>query len=221
MAKHRHATGKRHHKSARHHGLRQTTLPQGASAPAPQSGATATTSGGDSGAPGSASTAGGQPPSGPCANSSLIPDQGNLGLVRDATLCLVNQLRAEHGVAALRVNATLAQIAQPYALKMVAENFFAHVTPGGQTPLARFLLSGYIPGIVTYSVGENIGWGTGSLSTPAAVVAGWVHSPEHFANILNANFRDTGMGVAPAAPASLANGQAGATYDQEFGSVLL
>jgi uncharacterized protein YkwD len=44
-------------------------------------------------------------------------------------------------------------------------------------------------------------------------------SPEHLANILDGDYRDTAIGVAPAAPPSLANGQPGAIYTQEFGVI--
>ena len=49
---------------------------------------------------------------------------------------------------------------------------------------------------------------------------GQIASPEHIANILDASYRDTGLGVVAAAPASLAQGQSGATYSQEFGVIV-
>ncbi len=70
-----------------------------------------------------------------------------------------------------------------------------------------------------YEVGENIAWGTLSLATPRAIVAAWMASPAHRANILDANFRETGIGVTPRPPASLAHGQAGAIYTQDFGVI--
>jgi uncharacterized protein YkwD len=42
-------------------------------------------------------------------------------------------------------------------------------------------------------------------------------SPRHRANILDARFRDTAVGVSPHPPSSLARGQAGAIYTQDFG----
>jgi len=155
-----------------------------------------------------------------CPDADLQLASSSFSRGRAATLCLINLVRAQHGVVALTVNSTLAQIAQPYALKLVDENFFAHTTPGGQTSVTRFLLSGYLPGLLTlFHVGENLGWGTGSLSTPTAAVNAWIHSPEHLANILDAHFRETGIGIADGLPASLANGQPSATYVEEFGSV--
>ena len=56
--------------------------------------------------------------------------------------------------------------------------------------------------------------------TPRAIVAAWMASPGHRANILDARFRDTGIGVSPHPPASLADGQAGAIYTQDFGVII-
>ena len=55
------------------------------------------------------------------------------------------------------------------------------------------------------------------LSTPSAIVAGWMRSPEHRANILNPDFRDSGIGIVAHAPRRYSGGQRGATYTQQFG----
>jgi uncharacterized protein YkwD len=57
------------------------------------------------------------------------------------------------------------------------------------------------------------------LATPAAIVASWMASPGHRANILDPDFRDSGVGVVARAPRRYANGQPGATYTQQFGAV--
>jgi uncharacterized protein YkwD len=80
------------------------------------------------------------------------------------------------------------------------------------------LASGYIPADASYSIGENIAFGTGELSTPREIVVAWMRSPGHRRNILDRSYRETGMGVVPAAPPSSAEGQPGGTYTQEFGA---
>jgi uncharacterized protein YkwD len=158
-------------------------------------------------------------PSG-CPDTGLTPNSGNLNAVRAATLCLVNNVRAEHGLDPLTANDKLASAAQPYARLMVTDDFFSHFAPSGSSPILRILATGYVPSVFrSYGWGENIAWGTADFGTPAAIVQAWVHSPEHLANILNGAFRDTGVGVAPAVPPSLAGGLAGATYVQDFGVV--
>ena len=73
---------------------------------------------------------------------------------------------------------------------------------------------------IGYEVGENIAWGTLWLATPRAIVAAWMASPGHRANILDRRYRDTGIGVSPHPPTSLAHGQPGAIYTQDFGVII-
>jgi uncharacterized protein YkwD len=156
----------------------------------------------------------------PCQNTELTPEAGNLQLLDEATMCLVNQVRARGGELPLRVNAQLTQVAQQHSEDMVGEDYFSHTTPSGETQLERVMASGYIPNSqVGYTVGENIAWGTLYLATPSAIVAAWIASPEHLANILSAEYRDSGIGVVAAVPASLGDGQAGAIYTQDFGAI--
>ncbi len=156
----------------------------------------------------------------PCANGDLTPDPTNIAVVEAATLCLVNQVRGQNGLPALAPNAELQQSADQHNNDMVTEDYFAHNGPGGDTPLSRIEATGYLSNPnVSYVVGENIAWGTLDLSTPSAIVNAWVNSPDHLANILNASYTDSGLSVAPQAPASLAEGQQGAIYTQDFGGV--
>jgi uncharacterized protein YkwD len=104
---------------------------------------------------------------------------------------------------------------------MVNEDYFAHISPAGETPLQRVTDAGYLPnGQVGYTIGENIAWGTRSLATPQAIVEAWIASPEHLANILDSKYQDTGIGIEPAAPASLSGGQSGGIYSQDFGVIV-
>jgi uncharacterized protein YkwD len=156
----------------------------------------------------------------PCQGTELAPEPANLAQVDTATLCLVNQERARNNELPLQPNAQLAQSSQLHSDDMVNEDYFAHIAPNGETPLDRIQATGYIPNAqVGYTIGENIAWGTLYLATPSAIVAAWIASPEHLANILNAEYRDTAVAVDPAAPASLAEGQTGAVYTQEFGVI--
>ncbi len=84
---------------------------------------------------------------------------------------------------------------------MDEHDYFAHISPSGQTLLMRIQASGFIPnGNVGYTLGENIAWGTLWLGTPRAIVKAWMESPGHRANILNGSYRYTGIGVDPDLP---------------------
>jgi uncharacterized protein YkwD len=72
-------------------------------------------------------------------------------------------------------------------------------------------------GTRSWSLGENIAWGSGELASPAAIVRSWMHSSGHRRNILDGGFRNIGIGVASGAPADV-QGQPAATYTTDFGS---
>jgi uncharacterized protein YkwD len=157
----------------------------------------------------------------PCQNTNLTPTTANLPLVRAAVLCLINTERAQHGEEPLRSDSRLEAAAESHGKEMLAVDYFAHVSPSGVTPVARVREAGYFPSSeVGYVVGENLAWGTLSLSTPEAIVKAWIASPEHLANILEAKYRDTGIDVEPAVPQELAEGVEGALYTQEFGVIV-
>jgi uncharacterized protein YkwD len=158
---------------------------------------------------------------GSCANTRVQPNAANLALVRAATLCLVNRERTSRGESALRPNEDLQAAAQGHSTSMSSDDYFEHDGPGGSTPLSRMRAAGYIfSSRLGYAVGENIAWGTLWLATPKAIVAGWMSDPGHRANILDATFRDSGVGVSPHPLASLAGGESGAIYTQDFGRIL-
>ena len=155
-----------------------------------------------------------------CQNTELTPETENLPLIRAAVLCLINRTRAENGEAPLLTNPELEQAAEGHCQEIVADDYFAHVSPSGETPVQRVAATGYIPSANDgYVIGENLAWGTYGLSTPQQIVAAWIASPGHLANILEARYRETGIGVTPSVPASLGNGAPGATYAQEFGVI--
>jgi uncharacterized protein YkwD len=157
----------------------------------------------------------------PCQDTELTPESGNIALVRDAVLCLINRKRAENGDAPLKTSPQLEEAAEGHCEELIADDYFAHVSPNGETPVDRIRDTGYIPSAnVGYVIGENLAWGTYQLSTPAAIVGAWIASPGHLANILEAKYTETGIGVAPAVPTSLAPGAPGATYAQEFGVIV-
>jgi uncharacterized protein YkwD len=154
-----------------------------------------------------------------CDDTHLVPTRSNSARIEAATLCLVNVQRARHGERALRPNADLARSAAAHSEDMVARNYFDHTSPGGETVLDRIKASTYLPPRAGYTLGENIALGTMQLATPAAIVESWMKSPGHRANILDAEFRDSGLGVVARAPERYGRGQRGATYTQQFGAV--
>ena len=196
----------------RRHTVRKHHAAVHRSAPRPVSHATAS-----AGANGTATIAA---PGGACEGSGLQPGEADLAAVRAATLCLVNRERESHGQGPLATNTELQDAAQGHSESMASGAYFEHTGPGGSF-LERIRASGYLPGPnALYSVGENIAYGSLQDATPGAIVAAWMASPGHRANILNSAFREVGIGIVPRLPASLGRGQAGAMYTEDFGVVM-
>ncbi len=106
---------------------------------------------------------------------------------------LTNQERAANGCAvALVMNDKLHQAAHDHNADMIARDFFSHTNPDGEGPAERLAEVGY-----NWSwLGENIAAGYPSSE---AVMAGWMGSAGHRANILNCNFTEIGVGYVYAA----------------------
>jgi uncharacterized protein YkwD len=126
-------------------------------------------------------------------------------------------VRAAHHLHTLRFNHPLQSVAAGQARDMVAGDYFGDDSISGLTPMQRILATPYPSHAKRVNSAQNIGWATGPLATPAAMVQAWMESPPHREIILTPRFRDVGVGVTPAAPSSLAEGLAGATYTLEFG----
>ena len=156
---------------------------------------------------------------GACSAAFVSVHRGTVKEAGLATLCLLNRARAEAGLRPLRLNGRLSYAARRHSHDMVARRYFAHDSLNGATPFQRMRATHYVPRDASWWLGENIGWGAGSLASPAALVSAWMHSPMHRANILSPHFREIGIGIAVGAPTRAFAGQPGATYTTDFGSV--
>jgi uncharacterized protein YkwD len=148
-----------------------------------------------------------------CAGSWLRPAPVNAAQVRAATLCLLNAERARNGAAPLSQNILLQHAAELHSLDMAKRRYFEHNDPDGVHPEARIVQAGYPPILV----GENLAWGELAKSTPASIVALWMHSPGHRANVLRPGFREIGIGFAFQAPEQQPEPRQAAIYTTEFG----
>jgi len=149
-----------------------------------------------------------------CPAAAAAPAPGNVTQLERTTLCLVNVERSQRGLRPLRSNGRLATAAGGHSRDMVRRDFFSHAAPGGSTMSHRIKRAGYLSGARSYTVAENIAWGTGSLGTPLQIVRSWMKSAGHRANVLNGAFREIGVGVVLGAPGQ----DGGATYTTNFGA---
>lgn len=88
----------------------------------------------------------------------------------------------------LKLQSNLMTAGQTHSQNMATRNFFMHCDPDtGTQAWDRMTAAGYS----WNAAAENIAAGQ---MTPATVVAGWMLSPGHRANILSSAYRETGVG---------------------------
>ena len=150
-----------------------------------------------------------------CAGADLVPAADNVAVVGQATLCLLNQQRATSGVGPLAENAHLTAASAGYSQRMVAQGFFDHDSPDGGTLVDRLTGAGYLGDQDAWVVGENIGWGQGTLATARSMVTAWMGSAGHRENLLSGDYTQVGLGLALGTPTDQTWG---ATYTTDFGA---
>jgi uncharacterized protein YkwD len=153
-----------------------------------------------------------------CAYANLRPTYANTARVDAATLCLIDRVRAAFRLLPLRSNRELQSVASAQSTGMVSKDYFEDANPSGQSPAALIGTLPYGADAASLSTAQDLGWGTTSDATPAAMVMAWMRSPAHREIILTAIFRDAGVGVTAAVPTVLGRGKHGATYAVEFGA---
>jgi uncharacterized protein YkwD len=108
----------------------------------------------------------------------------------ELVLALVNQARAAGPghCGPIQLESHLTAAAQGHSDDMAARNYFSHDTPEGLDFSTRIANAGY-PG---FAGAENIAKGQRSAQQ---VMAAWMNSPDHRANIENCEYTAIGIGV--------------------------
>jgi uncharacterized protein YkwD len=105
----------------------------------------------------------------------------------DQILALVNAERAAAGCGAVSADPGLAALARAHSEDMRDRDYFDHVNPEGLSPFDRAERAGMS------ARAENIAYGQ---PDPADVMAAWMDSSGHRANILNCDLTRLGVGIA-------------------------
>jgi uncharacterized protein YkwD len=111
------------------------------------------------------------------------------GPVADEVLRLTNAERAKAGCGPLHADSRLAAAAQGHSVDMATRDYFAHVSPEGETPWDRAAAAGY-----DRPSAENIAMG---YRAAADVVGAWMNSAGHRQNILDCASHALGVGFDP------------------------
>jgi uncharacterized protein YkwD len=120
--------------------------------------------------------------------------------LENGVLTQLNQVRASHGLAALRISATLTGAARAHSQQMAADGYFAHDSADG-SPFWKRVKQFYSSSPWQYwSVGENLLWSSPDVS-PSQAIKLWLHSPEHRKNMLAQRWREIGVSAVHVAAA--------------------
>lgn len=115
-----------------------------------------------------------------------------LGYASDITpvqvISLTNAERSKAGLPQVIVNPTLSAAALAKGQDMFAQQYWAHTSPSGKEPWSFMSEAGY-----SYRVaGENL---ARDFDTTGAMVAAWMNSPTHRANIVHPKYTEIGIAV--------------------------
>jgi uncharacterized protein YkwD len=130
--------------------------------------------------------------------------------------CLINDERTSNGLQPVTSNGDLLEAAVSHSNEMINQSYFEHTSPAGVTFIDRIDATGYMRGARSWTVGENLVWGTGPLSTPEALVTAWMNSPPHRENLLRPAFREIGVAALAGTPLSRSD-LTGVTVSSEYG----
>lgn len=103
-------------------------------------------------------------------------------------LARTNEFRVEKGLPPLKRVSLLGKSAKLRADDMEQKHYFSHVSPDGHR-LSYFLSRA---GYRYVSAGENLAMG---FSDADSVMAAWMKSPTHYANLIDPDYQDLGIGL--------------------------
>jgi uncharacterized protein YkwD len=118
-----------------------------------------------------------------------------MAVLENTVLDRMNQVRRSHGLRPLRLNIRLRAAALFHSNDMGRRGYFEHDSLSGTAFWRR--IERFYPsrGFRSWSVGENLLWGSGTYGA-AFAVREWMNSPPHRENLLSREWREIGVGAA-------------------------
>jgi uncharacterized protein YkwD len=139
---------------------------------------------------------------GPVGNEVSALSQAQM---ESSITCLINDERTSNGLQPVTSNSDLREAALSHSNEMVNQSYFEHTSPAGLTFMDRIESTGYMDGARTWTVGENLVWGTA-----------WMNSPPHRENLLRPSFSELGVAAVAGTPVSRSD-LTGVTVSSEYG----
>jgi uncharacterized protein YkwD len=121
-------------------------------------------------------------------------------VLEHAVIGRINLIRRSRGLRPLRSNGRLAAAADFHSKDMARKGYFEHDSANGTAFWRR--IERFYPsrGFRSWTVGENLLWGTDRYGA-AFAVREWMASPPHRENILSRDWREIGIGAITVASA--------------------
>jgi uncharacterized protein YkwD len=120
------------------------------------------------------------------AGAANAASKATLTRSESSLLSAMNEVRQVNGLQPLHADARLERVSRAHTSRMLRTGTFAH---GAFSARIRG------SGVHARRVGENLAWGQGSLGVARSIVAMWLASPEHRANLLHPGYRLVGVGA--------------------------
>lgn len=132
--------------------------------------------------------------------TSFLPDSAvassrserSLQTLNRMVLASVNRFRVSHGLVPLRESAALDRAARRHSLDMGRHGYFGHSSANGTQFWQRIRRFYPARGYAYWAAGENLVWGSPTLSADGAMKL-WISSPPHLANLLSRQWRQVGV----------------------------
>ena len=117
-----------------------------------------------------------------------------MAVLENTVLDRMNQVRRAHGLRLLRLNSRLRAAALFHSNDMGRRGYFEHDSLSGTVFWRR--IERFYPsrGFRSWTVGENLLWGSGTYGA-AFAVREWMNSPPHRENLLSREWREVGIGA--------------------------
>jgi uncharacterized protein YkwD len=117
-----------------------------------------------------------------------------MAVLESAVVDRMNDVRRAHGLRPLRLNPRLRTAAVFHSNDMGRRGYFEHDSISGTAFWRR--IERFYPsrGFRSWTVGENLLWGTGSYGA-AFAIREWMNSPPHRENLLSRDWREVGIGA--------------------------
>jgi uncharacterized protein YkwD len=120
-------------------------------------------------------------------NSSGSTSKSSMTAEEVQLLNLINNERTKQGLATLKANNAVANVARAHSQDMANNNYFDHYNLKGESPFTRLRSAG----ISYLAAGENIAI---NVSVPSAHQA-FMNSSGHRANVLGRDYTEVGVGI--------------------------